>query len=324
MLIASRSTADAGFFWGVRGGGGNFGVATAFTFQLHPVETVLAGKISYPLSQAKEVLRLYRELTRTAPDELTAYADLTTTSHGIPVININLCYAGPFSEGERLVAPLRTFGSPLVDLVHPRPYRQTIYSDAGDPVGHHYYEQALSLPELHDDVIDLIAEASAARTSPSSQVLIQHVHGAVRRVSPTATAFALREVPYVMNIVAEWKAEDAYEAERHMAWVSALQSALLPFTLKGVYTNFLGEEGETQVRASYGVNYERLVALKNTYDPGNIFHFNQNIQPTRTLRSHEAKGKQKACLREEGIHDTDKSYDRWKQPNGRDSSHSHA
>jgi len=295
--LSAKATEHPDLFWGLRGGGGNFGVATAFAFQLHPVETALAGKISYPLSKAREVLRFYRELTRAAPDELTAYADLTTTAHGIPVISISLCYAGPVAAGERLVAPLRTFGAPLLDLVHPRPYRQTISSDAGDPDGHRYYEQALSLQDLHDDVIDLIAEASTARTSPSSQVLIQHVHGAVRRVSPAATAFALREVPYVMNIVAEWTAEDADEAERHMAWVRALQSALLPFTLKGVYTNFLGDEGEEQVRASYGVNYERLVALKNTYDPGNIFHFNQNIQPTRTLSSNEAKGKQKACLR---------------------------
>jgi FAD/FMN-containing dehydrogenase len=174
---------------------------------------------------------------------------------------------------------LRTFGSPLVDLVHPRPYLQTISSDAWDPDGRHYYEQASSLQELSDDVIDLMADYSAARTSPASQVLIQHVHGAVRRVSPTATAFALREVPYVMNIVAGWNADDAREAERHTQWVRTFQTALLPFTMIGVYTNFLGDEGEEQVRASYGVNYERLVALKNTYDPTNVFRFNQNIKP---------------------------------------------
>ncbi len=292
-----RLTANANehpdLFWGLRGGGGNFGVATAFAFQLHPVDAVLAGKISYPLSRAREVLRFYREFTQAAPDELTAYAALTTTSHGIPEISISLCYAGPGAEGERLVAPLRRFGSPLLDLIHPRPYLQTISSDAGDPDGRHYYEQASSLQELNDDVINLIADSSAARTSPTSQVLIQHVHGAARRVSPAATAFALRKVPYVMNIVAEWNADDAHEAERHMEWVRAFQTALLPFTMKGVYTNFLGEEGEEQVRASYGVNYERLVALKDTYDPSNTFHFNPNIQPTRTLSSNETRGKEK-------------------------------
>ncbi len=278
--LSANATEHPDLFWGVRGGGGNFGVATSFTFQLHPVAAVLAGKISYPLSQAREVLRFYRELTQAAPDELTVSAALATTSHGLPEISISLCYAGSVAEGERLVAPLRRFGSPLADLVHPRPYFQAISSDAGDPDGRHYYEQASSLQELSDDVIDLIADYSAARTSPSSEVLIQHVHGAVRRVSPTATAFALREVPYVMNIVAAWKADDAHEAERHTAWVRAFQTALLPFTMKGVYTNFLGDEGEEQVRASYGVNYKRLVALKNTYDPTNVFRFNQNIKPT--------------------------------------------
>jgi FAD/FMN-containing dehydrogenase len=279
--LSANATEHPDLFWGMRGGGGNFGVATAFAFQLHPVDTVLAGKISYPLSRAREVLRLYREFTRAALDELTTYADLATTSHGVAVISIGLCYAGPVAEGERLVAPLRTFGAPLLDLVHPRPYPQTISSDAGDPDGRHYYEQASSLQELNDDVIDLIADSSAACTSPFSQVLIQHVHGTARRVSPAATAFALREVPYVMNIIAEWNADDVYEAEKQTQWVRAFQRALLPFAMKGVYTNFLGEEGEEQVRASYGVNYERLVALKNTYDPSNTFHFNPNIQPTR-------------------------------------------
>jgi FAD/FMN-containing dehydrogenase len=280
QILTATATEHPDLFWGVRGGGGNFGVATSFAFQLHPVAAVLAGKISYPLSQAREVLRFYREFTRAAPDELTAYAAFATTSHGLPVISISLCYAGSVAEGERLVAPLRRFGSPLIDLVHPRPYFQAISSDAGDPDGRHYYEQASSLQELSDDVIDLIADYSATRTSPSSEVLIQHVHGAARRVSPTATAFALREVPYVMNIVAGWKADDAHEAERHTAWVRAFQTALIPFTMKGVYTNFLGDEGEEQVRASYGVNYKRLVALKNTYDPTNVFRFNQNIKPT--------------------------------------------
>jgi FAD/FMN-containing dehydrogenase len=280
QVLTASATEYPDLFWGLRGGGGNFGVVTSFEFQLHPVDAVLAGKISYPLSRAREVLRFYREFTRAAPDELTVYVALATTSQGIPVISISLCYAGSVAEGERLVAPLRTFGSPLVDLVHPRPYLQAISSDAGDPDGRHYYEQASSLQELSDDVIDLIADSSAARTSPSSQVLIQHVHGAVRRVSPAATAFALREVPYVMNIVAAWNADEAHEAERYTEWVRAFQAALLPFTMKGVYTNFLGDEGEEQVRASYGVNYERLVALKNKYDPTNFFQLNQNIKPT--------------------------------------------
>ena len=280
QVLTASATEHPDLFWGLRGGGGNFGVATSFVFQLHPVDPVLAGKISYPLSQAREVLRFYREFTRVAPDELTAYAALATTSHGLPVISISLCYAGPLAVGERLVAPLRTFGSPLADLVRPRPYLAAISSDAGAPDGRHYYEQAFSLDELSDEVIDIIADSIAARTSPFSQVLIQHVHGAARRVSPTATAFALRNVPYIMNIVAEWNADETHLAAKHEEWVHAFQAAIHPFAANGVYSNFLGDEGEERVRASYGANYERLVALKNRHDPTNVFRFNQNIQPT--------------------------------------------
>ncbi len=148
QTITASASHYPDLFWGLRGGGGNFGIATAFTFQLHPVDTVLAGKISYPLSQAREVLCFYQEFTQNAPDELTAYAALNTTSHGRALVSISLCYAGPLAEGERLVAPLRAFGSPLTDLIHPRRYIQTIASDAGAPDGRHYYEQACSLNEL--------------------------------------------------------------------------------------------------------------------------------------------------------------------------------
>jgi FAD/FMN-containing dehydrogenase len=280
QLLTASASEHSDLFWGVRGGGGNFGVATSLSFQLYPVDTVLAGKISYPLSQAREVLRFYREFTRTAPDELTTYAAVNTNLHGIPVISISLCYSGPIATGERLITPLRMIGSPLVDLIHPRPYLQAISSDAGAPDGRHYFEQAVSMEELSDDAIDLIADFCTARTSHFSNVFIQHVHGAAQRVSPTATAFALREVPYIMNIVAEWSEEDAQQAAVHTEWVQDFMAALFPFTLRGVYINFLGEEGEEHVRASYGVNYERLVTLKNTYDPDNVFCFNQNIKPT--------------------------------------------
>jgi FAD/FMN-containing dehydrogenase len=280
QMLTASATQHPDLFWGLRGGGGNFGVATSFTFQLHRVGSVLAGKIVYPLSQAKDVLRFYREYTETAPDELTAYLAITTTSHGVPTISISLCYCGPLTQGERLIEPLRQFTTPLADFVHVKPYLQAISSDAGAPNGRCYYEKANSLHELSNDVIDLIADYSTSRTTPYSQVLIQHMHGVARRVSPTATAFALREVPYIMNTVAEWPAEDAKQADRHTQWVHAFQAALVPFTLKGVYTNFLGDEGEEQVRASYDINYERLVALKNRYDPTNVFRFNQNIKPT--------------------------------------------
>jgi hypothetical protein len=279
MLTAS-ATQHPDLFWGVRGGGGNFGIVTSFAFQLHPVGPVLAGKILYPLARAREVLRFYREYTATAPDELTTYVTLKSTPAGLPVVSISLCYCGPLEKGARFIEPLRKLGSPVADFIGPRPYLHTISTNAGAPEGCHYDEQAYSLHWLSDEMIEIITASASTRPSPLSEVLIQHVHGAASRVSPTATAFALREVPYVMNIVAAWNADDAHEAERHTQWVRAFQTALLPFTMKGVYTNFLGDEGEEQVRASYGVNYKRLVALKNTYDPMNVFRFNQNIKPT--------------------------------------------
>jgi hypothetical protein len=209
QVLTATATEYPDLFWGLRGGGGNFGIVTSFGFQLHKVGPILAGKVVYPLAKARDVLSFYRAFTSTVPDELTVYAVLETTSSGLPVIVINLCYCGPLSEGERMVGPLRKFGSPLADLVHVRPYFQTIAQDAGAPDGRHYYEKAYSLKGLSDEVIDIVAEYSASRTSPYSQVLIQHVHGATSRVSQSATAFALRDVPYVMNIVAAWNSHEA-------------------------------------------------------------------------------------------------------------------
>ncbi len=276
-----NATSHADLFWGVRGGGGNFGIVTAFEFQLHAVGPVLAGKVVYPMSRAREVLRFYREYTSSVPDELTAYASLMTTPDGVPAIAINLCSCGSLAAGERLVEPVRKFGSPLVDLIRPKSYlKMLLLADAGAPDGRHYYEKARTLRDLSDEAIETIADYGAACTSPSSLVLIQHVHGAASRVSPTETAFALREESYVISMLAAWDGGEASRAHRHIAWARACWRALSPFASSGVYVNFLGNEGEERVRAAYGINYERLVALKNTYDPTNFFSLNQNIRPT--------------------------------------------
>ena len=153
-------------------------------------------------------------------------------------------------------------------------------ADAGAPPGRHYYQKASTLKELSDEAIETIADYGAACTSPSSVVLIQHVHGAASRVSPTETAFALREESYVISMLTAWDGGEASQAHRHIAWARACWMALAPCASSGVYVNFLGNEGEERVRAAYGVNYERLVALKNTYDPTNFFSLNQNIRPT--------------------------------------------
>jgi FAD/FMN-containing dehydrogenase len=277
-VLTASATSHPELFWGVRGGGGNFGIVTAFKFRMHAVGQVLAGKIVYPMAQAREVLRFYREYTSTAPDELTAYASLMTTPAGQPAIAINLCYCGPLDEGERAVAPVRKFGVPLVDLIRLKPYLTVVSSaDAGAPDGRNYYQKASTLKQLSDEAIDTIADHGAACLSPFSQVLIQHVHGAASRISPTGTAFALRDESYVVSIVAAWEND---QADLHRAWACALWAAMQPFASKGVYVNFLDDGRERHVQAAYGVNYDRLVALKNRYDPTNFFSLNQNIRPT--------------------------------------------
>ncbi|HEX9133927.1 MAG TPA: BBE domain-containing protein, partial [Ktedonobacteraceae bacterium] len=277
-MLRASATEHPDLFWSVRGGGGNFGIVTAFEFQLHPVGQLLAGKVVFALSRAREVLRFYREFTYAAPDELTTHMTLGTTPGGIPAIAIHLCYSGQLDEGERLIEPVRKFGVPLVDLIHARSYFNVIaMADAGSPDGRYYYGKASTLKHLSDEAIDTIANYGATFTSPCSQVLIQHMHGAASRVDPTATAFALREESHIVSIVAAW---DEGEAEQHMEWAHAFWRALEPFANSGVYVNFLGNEGEGRVRATYRVNYERLVALKNRYDPTNFFQFNQNIKPT--------------------------------------------
>jgi FAD/FMN-containing dehydrogenase len=278
QVLRASATEHPDLFWGVRGGGGNFGIVTAFEFQLHAIGPVLAGKVVYPMRSAREVLRFYREYTSSVPDELTAYASLMTTPDGLPAIAVNLCSCGSLDAVERLVEPIRKFGPPLVDLIRPKSYLKLItQANAGAPDGRHYYEKARTLKNLSDEAIETIADYGAAYTSPYSLVLLQHVHGAASRVSPTETAFALREESYVMSIVAAW---EAGQAHLHRAWARTFWTAMQPFASGGVYVNFLGEESEGQVQAAYGVNYERLVALKNTYDPTNFFSLNQNIKPT--------------------------------------------
>jgi len=277
-LLTASETSHADLFWGVRGGGGNFGIVTAFEFQMHPIGPVLAGKVVYPLVKAREVLRFYRDYTESAPDELTVYASLITTPAGLPAISISLCYCGPMHEGGPLIEPVRSFGVPMVDLIRPKSYFKVItQANEGAPDGRYYYQKASTLSTLSDEVIDTIANYGAACTSPFSQVLIQHIHGVASRVGPTETAFALRDESYLVSIVAAW--EDG-QADRHRRWTDTFWRALQPYASSGVYVNFLNDERDGQVQAAYGVNYERLVALKNTYDPTNFFSLNQNIRPT--------------------------------------------
>jgi FAD/FMN-containing dehydrogenase len=277
-LVASAME-HADLFWGVRGGGGNFGIVTSFTYQLNPVGPVLAGMVIHPIARAKEVLRFYREFTLTAPDELTTYVFLLTTPEGAPVVALMCCYCGDIAAGERVVQPLRTFSSPLADEIKPMPY-QTLQSmlNAAYPPGLHNYFKSHYVAHISDELIDTMIDGFAKVPSPMSALGLEQFGGAVSRVGIEETAFRHRDAPYDIAILGEWG--DPATSAVNVQWVREVGAATERFSTGATYVNFLGEDGEEQVRAAYGSHYQRLVALKRQYDPSNFFRLNQNIKPT--------------------------------------------
>ena len=289
FLTASEG-AHPELFWGVRGGGGNFGIVTSFEYRLHAVgPTMLAGPIFHPLEDAPDVLRFYREFAAAAPDELTTIFELSvaqplpflpTEVHGKPIVMVGACYAGPPKEGANVVRPLQEFGNPIADLLEPQPYLalQSMF-DPFVPHGWHRYWKALELPPLTDEAIDTLVEHASAQTSPKSYCIVFQLGGALGRVGPGDTAFSQRGGAHNVNINAVWTKDDA-EPERHIAWARGFFDALQPHASGRVYLNFLGDEGQDRVRAAYGdQNYERLSRLKRIHDGTNFFRLNQNIQP---------------------------------------------
>lgn len=278
QLLTASAEEHADLYWGIRGGSGNFGVVTAFEYRLHPVGSVLAGRVQYPLDQAREVLRFYHELASTCPDELSMGAVLATGPDGDPVVSIGVCYCGELEAGERLLRPLRAFGRPLADGIQPMTYcALQSMSDAGWPAGRQHYWKASYLKDLSDDAIEVLVRFVAQKPSPTSALSLQQLHGAAGRVEPTATAFPHRDQHYDCEILASWA--DPGDAAVNIGWTRDFFEAMQPYLERGVYVNGLGEEGEDRTRAAYGMNYERLAALKATYDPTNLFRNNQNIRP---------------------------------------------
>jgi FAD/FMN-containing dehydrogenase len=282
-LLRTSATEHEELFWGIRGGGGNFGIVTSFEYQLHPVgPTVLAGMVTRPFDQAQEVLRFYRDFSSTIPDALTASAGLLTSPEGHRRVALVVCYNGPRMEGERVIEPLRQFGPPLEDHIGAMPYRQlqTMFDAMAAP-GQQYYEKAPLMQAISDEAIDILVANFAHVTSPLSWVLFEQMGGATSRRAKDANAFSHRDAQYQLVIVSAWL--DAGGAERHIRWVRKTAEAMEPFIMGGSYINVLGreaEEGVDRIRAAFGEPYERLVALKNTYDPTNLFRHNQNIRPT--------------------------------------------
>jgi FAD/FMN-containing dehydrogenase len=268
-------------FWGLRGGGGNFGVVTSFEYRLHPVAPVLAGMVLHPMTQAKKVLQFYRDFARSCPDEALAAAALMTAPDGAPVVAIIASYIGDIAAGERVLAPVRKFGAPLIDTIAPTSYvaLNTLF-DAAVPYGSvQRYWKSSFLKELGDDLLDIMVARAASMRSPMSMVLFFHLHGAAARVHPQETAFGAREDLWDYDVISQWN--DPAETPGHIEWTRDYWTAVEPFASGEVYVNHLDAEEATRIRAAYaGGNYDRLVALKNKYDPTNLFRLNQNIKPT--------------------------------------------
>ena len=277
-------------FWGIRGGGGNFGVVTEFEFDVHPVgPMVLGGMLMYPGPMARDVVRNFRDFIVKAPNEVCGGIAMISAPpeefvpepvRGQPVLGMILCYAGPAEEGEEALRPLREFGPPAMDVVQPMPYVAIQQlTDGGAPEGMRNYWTADFLADLSDEAIDALCEAHVSRPSPMSQILVIPGGGAIGEIPEDATAFGQRTSPFNIHIIAGW--QDSADDEVNVAWVKDLGAKMKDYATGGAYLNYLAEEGEDRVRAAFGSDtYERLQALKDRYDPANLFRLNQNIKPT--------------------------------------------
>ncbi|MDP9068184.1 MAG: FAD-binding oxidoreductase [Actinomycetota bacterium] len=293
FLVADREQ-NPDLFWGLRGGGGNFGVVSSFEFQLHPLgPTVLAGMVAWPMSDAVQVLRFFRDFVAEAPDEVGIMANLRLAPplpvvpeplHGEPIVALVPMYTGTIAEGEKVLRPIKEFGSPVLDTVSPKPYvaHQKMF-DPALPHGRHYYWKSHKLGPLSNSMIDIIVEQAGRITSPLTTVPIFTQGGAVNRVPEADAAFPNRDAAHDINIVAAWMPDDP-EPARHIEWVRGFFRALEPHS-RGVYVNFTSDDPGERVRShAYSAEqWSRLVALKARFDPSNFFRLNANIPPGEEL-----------------------------------------
>jgi FAD/FMN-containing dehydrogenase len=291
VIAADVVTADGRFrrasanehpdlFWALRGGGGNFGVVTSIEYRVHQVPQVLGGLVLFPLDQARDVMRVYRDLCPTLPDEAEAYAGLLTAPQGMPVVALMLGYNGSIAEGEKIFAPARRFGQPLADLVGPMPYtaRQRMLDDPNATHGLQRYWRSALTERISDELIDVLVGAAAQFSSPLSAIIFFHMHGAATRVSSTDTAFAARRAQWDFDLIGQWA--NAAESAMHIAWVKAVWGKLEPHVKGSAYVNHLAADDRPEtVRASFGENYAKLRQVKGVYDPTNLFRLNANIAP---------------------------------------------
>jgi len=287
VLHASESE-NADLFWGLRGGGGNFGIVTKFEYRLHPIgPMIFGGMLIFPRPRAAEVIKAYRDFIETAPDDLGGAAVLLCAPpeefvpepmHGMPILAIVICYTGKPEDGEAAIKPLLDL-QPVMNMTQPMPYVELQkLIEAGNQPGFQNYWKADMYPELPDDLIGTLAEVTAEPISTMTAIILQPTSGAIHRVPDDATAIGWRSAKWAVHVLGMW--EDATENDKQIAWVRSVAAAMEPWAQKGTYLNYLMDEGGRRVEESFGPQYQRMVALKNKYDPANLFHLNQNIKPT--------------------------------------------
>ncbi len=287
QFVTADARENPDLFWALRGGGGNFGVVTSFEFALHPVDELLAGPLLYPLESMRDVMKLYRSFMRTAPDEMTAFFAVLIVPPGPPfpqalwnkrVCAIVTCYLGPHEQGLSVMKPLRDFGPPLANMVGPIPFSalQSMF-DALVPPGMLHYWKADFVRELNDAAIDVHVKHGPGIPTVASAMHIYPTSGAVHRVPSDATAFSYRDVEFVHVIAAIYS--DPADTQRNVKWVRDYWTALHPHSEPGAYVNFMMDEPAGRVEQTYRGNFDRLRAIKRSYDPTNLFSINQNIAP---------------------------------------------
>jgi len=289
-FLRASATENPDLFWGIRGGGGNFGIVTSFDFQVHPAGTVLAGLVLHPASKGRESLRFWRDFEATAPEEMSNGAVLFTAPPELPlpdvlhresIVGIGGVWVGPLEAGEQALRPLREFGPPAADIYQPMPYSaaQTM-ADFLWTRGTYNYWKSNFLKSLSDQAIDTILEFYAKAPSSRTVVVLEHDgDGAFSRVAEDATAFGHRNWPYNIVVTTAWT--EAADTDANIRWTREFWDSMRPFLADAAYVNYLGDVDEEGVRAAYGQKYQRLAELKARYDPTNFFHMNQNIRPAR-------------------------------------------
>jgi FAD/FMN-containing dehydrogenase len=276
--LRASATENSDLFWGLRGGSGNFGVATSFEYQLHPVGMVVGGIVGHPRERARDLYAFHREYLKTAPDEITSHIVLITTPDGHAGAGIGLCYSGALEDADRVVGPLRKWGPPVMDMVQPMPY--CVLQSMLDPMmpnGLRNYWTGGFIETFSDEAADTLLEATGNMPSPMSMVLVERHGGAAGRIAPDVTAFPHRSAEGLLVITAIWK--DSTEDEVNITWARNVWKAMQKYSSGAGYSNLLGIDDLGRSRGAYGPNYDKLAALKKKYDPDNFFCFNQNIPP---------------------------------------------